>query len=220
MLVENLHEFSLSPRDAVAVQRSLANRVSTHNLIHAPRLILGLDVSVGYNSDAVAAAVVLKFPGFQIIEKAVVEDKVSFPYIPGLLSFREIPISLKACEKLTAKADMAIIDGQGMAHPRRIGLASHLGLFLNIPAIGCAKSRLCGEYEEPPQEAGKYSYLLDNGETIGAVLRTRVKCKPLFVSIGHQVDLTAAIDWVLKCCQDYRLPEPTRLAHLASRGKL
>ncbi len=127
---------------------------------------------------------------------------------------------LAACEKLTITPDLILVDGQGIAHPRRLGLASHLGLFLDIPTVGCAKSLLCGRHEEPGFDAGSYTEVVDRGETIGAALRTRSGVKPVYVSIGHKVDLEIAIDWVLQCCRGYRLPEPTRLAHLAAGGNL
>jgi deoxyribonuclease V len=221
MRIEPLHEFEVTTREGIAIQLDLAPKIVTENRLKSPpRLILGVDVSVSRNSEAVAAAVLLSYPGLELIETAVLNGKVSFPYVPGLLSFREIPITLQVCEKLTLQPDLVMVDGQGMAHPRRIGLASHLGLFLNIPTIGCAKSRLCGEYDEPEDAIGSFNLVRDKGDIIGAALRTRSGSKPLIISIGHQIDLPSAISWVLKCCQGYRLPEPTRLAHLASRGRL
>jgi len=142
------------------------------------------------------------------------------PYIPGLLSFRESPLILAACQRLTVTPDLILVDGQGIAHPRRIGLASHLGLFLDTPTIGCAKSLLCGSHETLPEKPGSYAELVDTGETIGAALRTRLGVKPVYVSIGHKVDLRTALHWAMECCRGYRLPEPTRLAHLAAGGKL
>jgi deoxyribonuclease V len=140
--------------------------------------------------------------------------------VPGLLTFREAPLILAAFEKLKVAPDLVIVDGQGIAHPRRIGLASHLGLCLGLPTIGCAKSRLCGEHEMPGFEAGSYAELRDNGEVIGVVLRTRAGVKPVYVSIGHLIDLPSAVRTVLDCCRGYRLPEPTRLAHQAAGGNL
>ncbi|HUT68422.1 MAG TPA: deoxyribonuclease V, partial [Dehalococcoidales bacterium] len=164
--------------------------------------------------------VVLSYPEFELVETRIVTDRIEFPYVPGLLSFREAPLILAACEELTVTPDLLMVDGQGIAHPRRMGLASHLGLFLDIPTIGCAKSRLCGSHEEPGNEAGSYAELLDNGEVIGAAVRTRTGVKPVYVSIGHKVDLSTAIRRVLECCRGYRLPEPTRLAHQAAGGNL
>ena len=219
MRIEPRNEFDVTTREAITIQLALAPKIITENRLKSPpNLILGLDVSVNRNSEAVAAAVILSYPGLEVIEKAVLKSKVSFPYVPGLLSFREIPITLQICEKLNLQPDLVMVDGQGMAHPRRIGLASHLGLLLNIPTIGCAKSRLCGEYEEPEDAIGSFNFVRDKGDIIGAALRTRSGSKPLIISIGHQIDLPSAINWVLKCGKGYRLPEPTRMAHLASRG--
>ncbi|HEX7475522.1 MAG TPA: deoxyribonuclease V [Dehalococcoidales bacterium] len=219
MRTEPRNEFDVTTREAITIQLALAPKIITENRLKSPpNLILGLDVSVNRNSEAVAAAVILSYPGLEVIEKAVLKSKVSFPYVPGLLSFREIPITLQICEKLNLQPDLVMVDGQGMAHPRRIGLASHLGLLLNIPTIGCAKSRLCGEYEEPEDAIGSFNFVRDKGDIIGAALRTRSGSKPLIISIGHQIDLPSAINWVLKCGKGYRLPEPTRMAHLASRG--
>jgi Deoxyinosine 3''endonuclease (endonuclease V) len=219
MRTEPRNEFDVTTREAITIQLALAPKIITDNRLKSPpNLILGLDVSVNRNSEAVAAAVILSYPGLEVIEKAVLKSKVSFPYVPGLLSFREIPITLQICEKLNLQPDLVMVDGQGMAHPRRIGLASHLGLLLNIPTIGCAKSRLCGEYEEPEDAIGSFNFVRDKGDIIGAALRTRSGSKPLIISIGHQIDLPSAINWVLKCGKGYRLPEPTRMAHLASRG--
>jgi deoxyribonuclease V len=160
-------------------------------------------------------------PDFEIIETRSAWRKVTFPYIPGLLSFREAPVCIAAARKLRNTPDVFIIDGQGVAHPRRLGLAAHLGLFFNKPTIGCAKSRLTGDFEEPPAEKGGYELLMDGGEVIGAVLRTRSKIKPVFVSVGNKCRLKGAIRVVLACTTRYRLPEPTRLAHqLVSRAKL
>jgi deoxyribonuclease V len=220
MRIERLHEFNVTTQEAKALQLALASRIVTENRLQtAPHLILGLDVSVQRNSEAVAAAVVLSYPDLAVMEKAVVNRRVRFPYVPGLLSFREIPITLEVCEKLATQPDLVMVDGQGLAHPRRIGLASHLGLFLNVPTIGCAKSRLCGEYADPAETAGSYSWVRDAGEIIGAALRTRSGSQPLVISIGHQIDLSSALHWVLQCCRGYRVPAPTRLAHLLSRGQ-
>jgi len=163
---------------------------------------------------------VLEYPELRLVETQVVQERPGFPYVPGLLSFRESPLMLAACEKLTVTSDLILVDGLGIAHPRRLGLASHLGLLLNTPTIGCAKSLLCGRHQEPGIDVGSYTEVMDSGETIGAALRTRTGLKPVYVSIGHKVDLQAAIYWVLECCRGYRLPEPTRLAHLAAGGNL
>jgi len=155
-----------------------------------------------------------------VVEVKVVDDKLNLPYIPGLLSFREAPLILAACQKLTVTPGLILVDGQGIAHPRRMGLASHIGLWLNLPTIGCAKSLLCGTHQVPGAEPGSYAEVIDNGEIIGAALRTKLGVKPIYVSIGHKIDLPTAIYWVMNCCRGYRLPEPTRLAHLAAGGNL
>jgi deoxyribonuclease V len=154
------------------------------------------------------------------VETRLAQGRLDFPYVPGLLSFREAPLTLAACQLVTIIPDLILVDGQGIAHPRRMGLASHLGLFLNIPTIGCAKSLLCGRHEMPGEDPGSYAEILDGGETIGVALRTKLGVKPIYVSIGHKIDLQTAIHWVLKCCRGSRLPEPTRLAHLAAGGSL
>ena len=144
------------------------------------------------------------------------QGEIDFPYVPGLLSFREAPLILKACVQLTHNPDLVIVDGQGIAHPRRLGIAAHLGLFFDIPTIGCAKSRLCGTYQEPAAAAGNYEELVDNGESIGVVLRTKDSTNPIFISVGNKIAIDDAIFWVMRCCRGYRLPEPIRLAHQAA----
>ena len=169
---------------------------------------------------AKGAVVVLEYPELRVVETKVARGKLELPYIPGLLSFRESPLTLAACHELATTPDLILVDGQGIAHPRRLGLASHLGLFLNTPTIGCAKSILCGNHEVLGDEPGSYAEILDRGEIIGAALRTKLRVRPVYVSIGHKVDLNTAIYWVMNCCRGYRLPEPTRLAHLAAGGNL
>ncbi len=221
MQIFRRHDWRMTTAEAIKLQKELAGEVSRTGSITNPRLIAGVDISVNrWAKTGTAAAVVLGYPTLEPVEIKVVTDRLNLPYIPGLLSFREAPLILAACEELTVTPDILMVDGQGIAHPRRMGLASHLGLFLDIPAIGCAKSRLCGRHDEPGNEAGSYAELLDNGEVIGAVVRTRTSVKPVYVSIGHKVDLPAAIHWVLTCCRGYRLPEPTRLAHQAAGGNL
>jgi deoxyribonuclease V len=221
MRVARLHDWQMSPGQAMELQTKLAGQVSRDSEVVSPRLIAGVDISVDREAGTgTAAVVVLSYPELELTETKVVTDHIGFPYVPGLLSFREAPLILAACEELTITPDLVMVDGQGIAHPRRMGLASHLGLFLEIPAIGCAKSRLCGRHEEPGSEPGSCADLIDNGEVIGVVLRTRAGVKPVYISIGHKIDLAAAIHWVLECCRGYRLPEPTRLAHLAAGGNL
>ncbi len=221
MKVHHLHGWQASVPRAFDIQRELAARISRVSEIDRPRLIAGVDISFSRaRSVATAAVVVLDYPALQRVEMKTANGKLGFPYIPGLLSFRESPLALAAFERLTAMPDLILVDGQGLAHPRRLGLASHLGLLLDTPTIGCAKSRLCGSYEEPDVAPGCSTDLVDNGEVIGAVLRTKTATNPLYVSIGHKVDLGSAIGWVLACCRGYRIPEPLRLAHLASGGNL
>ena len=219
--VDRLHSWQLSLAQALDIQRRLAAQVSRSSEVTTPRFIAGVDISAPKAQGvATGAVVVLEYPELRVVETKVVSGKLDFPYIPGLLSFRESPLTLAACERLTITPDLILVDGQGIAHPRRLGLASHLGLFLNTPTIGCAKSKLCGSYEAPGDEPGSYTEVVDRGEVIGAALRTKLRVKPVYVSIGHKVDLQTAIHWAMNCCRGYRLPEPTRLAHLAAGGNL
>jgi deoxyribonuclease V len=219
--VERLHSWQVSTAQALDIQRRLAEQVSRSSEVTTPHLIAGVDIAAGNaRGMATGAVVVLEYPELRLVETKVVQGRFNFPYVPGLLSFRESPLTLAACQRLTVTPDLVLVDGQGIAHPRRLGLASHLGLFLNTPTIGCAKSRLCGQHDEPGIEPGSYAEVVDRGETIGVALRTRLGVKPVYVSIGHKVDLETAIHWVMNCCRGYRLPEPTRLAHLAAGGNL
>jgi len=221
MQIVNRHGWQVTTARAKEIQLELAGEVSHVGDISNPRFIAGVDISVNrWTKTGTGAVVVLSYPTLEIAEIKVVTDRINFPYVPGLLSFREMPFLLAAFEKVTYVPDLVLVDGQGIAHPRRIGLASHLGLWLGLPTIGCAKSRLCGEHEIPPPEAGSSVELIDNGEVIGAVLRTKSGVKPLYISIGHMIDLTSAVRIVLDCCRGYRLPEPTRLAHQAAGGNL
>ncbi len=227
--MRTLHEWSLSYAEARRVQVELAGRVEFVPLEKEPEFIAGLDCAFsGDGKRTFAAAVVLKVIGlhggppeqpgrfeFEQVETATAQQETRFPYIPGLLSFREAPVCLEAVAKLTCQPDLFVIDGQGVAHPRRLGLASHLGLFLDKPTIGCAKSRLIGKFEEPGAEKGAWSPLRDGEDTIGAVVRTRSRVKPVFVSVGHKCTLEDAIRISLACTTRYRSPEPTRLAHQA-----
>ncbi len=216
-----LHSWQVTVAEAKEIQRRLALQVSKRNEVDAPCLVAGVDIAAPDRGGvAKGAVVVLRLPDLTPVEGNVAEQRVSFPYVPGLLSFRETPLILAACEGLTLTPDLLIADAQGIAHPRRLGLASHLGLLLDIPTIGCAKSILCGRHGELGEEPGSYAPLFDGGEVIGAALRTKRGVKPVYVSIGHKVDLEAAIYWVLACCRGYRLPEPSRLAHLAAGGQL
>ena len=219
--MERLHSWQVSPTQALDIQRRLAAQVSRSSQVTTPHFIAGVDISAA-NAQGMAtgAVVVLEYPELRLVETKVAQGRPNFPYVPGLLSFREAPLILAACEKLKVTPDLILVDGQGIAHPRRFGLASHLGLFLDRPTIGCAKSLLCGSYEAPGLEPGSYTEVIDRGETIGAALRTKLGVKPVYVSIGHKVDLQTAIHWVMEFCRGYRLPEPARFAHLAAGGKL
>jgi deoxyribonuclease V len=211
------HKWQVSTVEAKKIQLELAGEVSRAGNVKAPRFIAGVDISVDrWKGKGTAAVVVLNYPQMEVVEVQKVTGSVTFPYVPGLLSFREMPLILPAFEKLKVTPDLVMMDGQGFAHPRRIGIACHLGLYLGIPTIGCAKSRLVGKYNEPGGEPGRWSVLLDGFDVIGAVVRTKVKVKPVYVSPGHMITLNSAVDWVLACCRGYRLPEPTRLAHMAA----
>ena len=221
MEVKKLHSWQVSTAEALDIQRRLAAQVSRTSEVTTPRFIAGVDISRKKEQGvATGAVVVLNYPELELVETKVVSGKLDFPYVPGLLSFRESPLTLAACEKLTVTPDLILVDGQGVAHPRRMGLASHLGLLLDTPTIGCAKSLLCGSHEMPAVEPGSYTEIVGRGEIIGIALRTKFGVKPIYVSIGHKIDLQSAVHWVLNCCRGHRLPEPTRLAHLAAGGNL
>jgi len=196
------------------LQKRLACRVKLTPLKKTIQTVAGIDCAFSGNGQKIIACiVVLKFPEFEIIEILSAVRKVRFPYVPGLLSFREAPVCIAAAKKLKTEPDLFIIDGQGIAHPRRLGLAAHLGLFFDKPTVGCAKSRLVGQYKLPGTHKGRYTWLNDKDEVIGAVVRTRSNVKPVFISVGNRCLLEDAIKISLACVTKYRLPEPTRLAH-------
>lgn len=242
MKIKSIHDWNVTPAEASALQKHLAGRIVLRPLKKVPRLVAGLDCAFSTDKKRIAAVIiVLSFPELKLVEVAQAAQSVHFPYVPGLLTFREAPVCLTAAAGLTYKPDLFLVDGQGIAHPRRIGLACHLGLFLNIPMIGCAKSRLIGTYDPPGEQKGSFTLLKDKKRTfegekrtaarlaqsnrwmnsensdeeeiIGAVVRTRTGTKPLFVSPGHLCSLDDAVAYTLRCCTQYRLPEPTRLAH-------
>ncbi len=207
--------WGLSAKEAIALQRKWDGRVLRRGPGKNWKTVAGADLAFDDSgSFAYAGVVLFEFPSLREIERVWVKAPVSFPYVPGLLSFREGPALLQAFARLRHAPDLVMIDGQGLAHPRRFGIASHLGLLLDLPTVGCAKSRLCGSYREPGPRRGAFSLLQEEGETIGAVLRTRDRCRPLFVSIGHKINLKAAIRAVLACHGGYRIPTPTREADL------
>lgn len=210
-----LHSWNVTPKEAAAIQTRLAKRIVLQPLGASPKIVAGADIAFDKDSDtAYSAVVLLEFPSLKPIGEFALKGPVTFPYIPGLLSFREAPLLLKLFEKVSPVPDLLFFDGQGLAHPRKLGLASHLGLLLDRPAVGCAKSRLTGHYAEPGQAKGSVSALLnDDEEIIGTVVRTREGCKPIFVSPGHKIDFAGSARWTLQCTTRYRIPEPTRLAH-------
>ncbi len=221
MKAKTLHNWKLGVGQAKGIQKQLALKVSRSDEIVSPKYIAGVDIAAGKAGGiACAAVVVLSYPGLQLVELEVAQGRLELPYIPGLLSFRESPLILAACRKIKTSPDLIMVDGQGIAHPRRLGIASHLGLLLDKTTIGCAKSRLCGSNLMPGDEPGSYEEITDNGEIIGATLRTKTGVKPLYISTGHKINLENAVYWIMRCCRGYRLPEPTRLAHLAAGGKL
>jgi deoxyribonuclease V len=215
MDISTLHSWDLTPREAIALQKELAQKINVKRPLKKCKLIAGADCSYSRGSPKFyAAVVVLSTSDWSIVETQGVVGTSQFPYIPGLLSFREIPIVLQAFAKLKAEPDAVMCDGQGYAHPRRLGLACHLGLWLQIPSFGCAKTRLTGEHDEPGPNAGDLVPLHDKGELIGNVVRTKNKIKPVYVSTGHLIDLASAVKLTLQSARGYRIPEPTRQAHL------
>jgi deoxyribonuclease V len=221
MKIPTPHRWDVTPKEAMQIQRGLAGRVIERDELGEVSRVAGVDVGFegeGSNT-ARAAVVVLNFPGLEPVDYAIARLPVTFPYVPGLLAFREVPVVLRALEQLQIAPDVFIVDGHGRAHPRRMGIACHLGVLLDLPAIGCAKSILCGQAEEPANRVGAWSPLVDRDEQIGAALRTRVDTTPVYVSIGHRVNLERAIELVLNCCKRYRLPETTRCAHRVAGGE-
>lgn len=208
-----IHPWNVSPADARVIQERLRPCVETKDRLEPLDYAAGVDV--GFENDGKvtrAAAVVLELPSLAVVERALARRPTSFPYVPGLLSFREIPAILDALNQLRRKPDVLLCDGQGIAHPRRLGVASHLGVLLDLPSIGVAKSRLTGTHDEPPNRRGAWAPLHDGEECIGAVLRTRINVKPIYVSVGHRLSLPTAIDVVMRTVTRYRLPETTREA--------
>ena len=219
--LKKLHRWDLTPQEAIALQTQLSSQVIRKALSqpHDMNTVAGVDTAYRQNR-ACAAVVVLSLEDLKIMKEVVALQPARFLYIPGLLSFREGPVILKALSRLKAAPDVLMFDGQGIAHPRRFGLACHIGLLTGIPAIGCAKTKLIGDYREPHRARGSTSDLIEEGDTIGAVVRTRTGVKPVFVSIGHRMDLDTCIRVVLKSCRGFRLPEPLRKADHLSRKEL
>jgi deoxyribonuclease V len=209
----NLHSWEVNPKEAIQLQRELKKKISLKKSFSKIKKVAGADVSY-YKNKMIAGVIVFEFPNLKAIEKQSFISPVNFPYIPGLLTFREGPSILAAFKKIKNEPDIILFDGQGIAHPRRMGIATHLGLFLDKPTIGCAKSRLSGKYTSVGEEKGDYAPLKEGEEILGAVLRTRKKVKPIFVSPGYKIDLSNSIEIVLKCTDKYKLPVPVREAHL------
>ena len=221
MRARSLHPWLVTTDEARRIQTQLAPLVSVRNVLGDLRRVAGADISIDRVAKrGRAAVVVLTYPGLELIEKRMAERDLTFPYVPGLLSFRESPLILEAFEKVREIPDLLLVDGHGLAHPRRFGLACHLGLLLDLPTIGCAKSSLIGEHGALAEAVGSQAQVSDGGETIAVAVRTRAGSKPIYVSIGHKVDLPTAVRLMLSCVRGYRLPEPARLAHLAAAGPM
>ena len=217
-MMKPLHSWEVNAREAGQIQEALRDRIILKKTFSEVNTIGGGDVAYSKDGDLLfGAMVVLSFPGMEILDTSTSEGKTSFPYIPSLLSFREGPILIKTYHGLKLKPDIIIFDGQGIAHPRGMGLASHMGLWLGIPSIGCAKTPLLAEFLPPGPSKGNYEWIRREGKKVGAVLRTKEKVKPLFVSPGHHIDLLTSLQLILGCCKRFRFPEPLRKAHQTSR---
>jgi deoxyribonuclease V len=209
----NLHPWKVTAREAVQIQAELRERIKLHDTFDTVRVIAGADVAFDKQKhEGYGGVITYSFPDLEEIERRGVTAEIPFPYVPGLLAFREAPILLKAFASLETEPDVIVFDGQGLAHFRRMGIATHMGMVLNKPTIGCAKSRLVGTFDEPGTDAGSYSPLVDGSETVGVVLRTRKRVKPIFVSQGTNISLKTCIAIVLTCVDGYRIPKPTREA--------
>ena len=214
------HPWVKTVAEAKEIQEQLRHKVVTCDQLNEVKYVAGVDIGFedGYKISK-AAVVVLSYPELELVEQAIARIPTAFPYVPGYLSFREIPVILAAFPKIKQTPDLVLCDGQGLAHPRRLGLASHLGVLLDIPTIGVAKSRFIGQHKDVPLEKGNWKPLMDKDETIGVVLRSRTNVKPIYVSIGHKISLPTAIDYVMGCLTKYRLPETTRLADKLASNK-
>ncbi len=224
MKARRLHSWRVTPAEARRIQNELRARIELRDRLGPVRMIAGADVALDLvRRRAIAGVIVFRFPGMEEVERASAVRPLTFSYVPGLLSFREAPALLAAFARLRHSPDLLFFDGHGYAHPRRFGIACHLGLLLDRPAIGCAKSLLIGEHQEPALAAGSHAPLFDDGETIGAVLRTRNRVKPVYISIGHRISLDRAVEFTLAATDGFRIPRPTRLAdhfvEAAKRGK-
>lgn len=215
MTIRKLHRWNVSIDEAKHIQLELQQQIKLEKLSSEIRFIAGADVSYDKNAETCFAAVtIFSFSGMKITEQTHAMDAVHFPYVPEYLTFREAPILLKAFEKTNITPDLILFDGQGIAHPRRMGIATHIGIILDLPTIGCAKSILCGQFDEPLPEKGNWTGLVYKNQQIGAVVRTRDRVKPVFVSPGFKITIKEAMDWVLATVSGYRIPEPIRQSHL------
>lgn len=220
MEIQQRHPWSLTVEEAIPVQQQLSAEVILEDRLDPVEYVAGVDVAFEESGSITRAAVaVLKFPSLELIEQAIARRPTTFPYVPGFLSFREIPAILDVLEKIRITPNLILCDGQGIAHPRRFGIACHLGVLIDLPTIGVAKSLLVGKYAEVPDERGQWQPLIYKRETVGAVLRTRKGVKPVYVSSGHCISLTTAIDYAMQCTTKYRLPETTRWADKLSKAK-
>jgi deoxyribonuclease V len=218
MRLRKIHSFDVTYAEAVGIQQRLARMVSVRPFVSEYRYVAGADVSYSRSDNTLFAVVVLQeFPSGEQVLARVEKGTATFPYIPGLLSFREAPLLLRIFENLPVTPDVVLFDAQGLAHPRGLGLACHVGLLLDVPSVGCAKSKLVGEYKQPGASQGCRCPLIYNDSVVGAVVRTRENVRPVFVSPGHKMDVESAVRIVLETCRGYRLPEPTRVAHLLSQ---
>ena len=214
-----IHSWNVTPAEAITLQQALRKQVILTDQLGSIRRVAGVDVGFEAGGTVTRAAVaVLGYPGLELVETAIARRPTEFPYIPGLLSFRELPAVLEALAQLREPPDLLLCDGQGIAHPRRLGIASHLGLLTDLPSIGVGKTRLCGTGEQPPEQRGQWSPLRVRQEIIGAIVRTRPGTRPLYISSGHRISLETAIAYVMGCCTRYRLPETTRQAHRLASG--
>jgi deoxyribonuclease V len=219
MKIEQRHDWPQTAEEAIAIQQTLRNEIITTDQLGSIRSVAGVDVGFEAEGTVTRAAVaVLNLEDLKLQDRAIARRPTTFPYIPGFLSFREVPAVLDALEKLALTPDLLLCDGQGIAHPRRFGIACHLGLLTNLPSIGVAKSLLVGKHAEVPDERGGWVPLTHKGETIGAALCTRPGTKPLFISSGYRISLETAIAYVMRCTTKYRLPETTRFAHNLASG--
>jgi deoxyribonuclease V len=222
MHIVHLHDWDIGTTEAGSIQRDLAaSVVRSRCLFRPPRFVAGIDVAADrLRGIGRAAVVILSYPQLAVEEVRTFEGPLEWPYVPGFLSFRELPLVLAACELVQTAPDVVLVDGHGVAHPRRLGIASHLGLFLDIPTVGCAKSLLCGTHSTLGPERGAVSDIVDHGDVVGVALRTKADVKPVYVSVGNKCGFADAVESVLHCTGRYRLPEPTRLAHLAAGGRM